>query len=199
MSPFRGIWSCRSLQWKKTHGSDIAPYITLSLDPHTPSDNCPLFRTVAPPGGARAGDTRYFRSSRAAPGRHAPSHTSKPILPPPLHSPPTPPLHRASTMTETNTAPHIQWDIPGGGGGYTVWKRVLTAVRPPRSGGCRNPRWLKKGGCPLIILYKRGAVRVFESNILHHITIVCIQICSWKLSKQLFSKIWYMQYRKFTT
>ena len=52
-----------------------------------------------------------------------------------------------------------------GGGGYSVWKRVPTAVRPLRSGGCRDPRWLKRGGCPLIILYSRGAVRVFASNI----------------------------------
>ena len=44
--------------------------------------------------------------------------------------------------------------IPGGGG-YSVWKRVPGAVRPPRSCGCRDPRWLKKGGCPLIIFYKR--------------------------------------------
>ena len=66
----------------------------------------------------------------------------------------------------------------GGGGGYSVWKRVPTAVRPLWSGGCRDPRWLKRGGCPLIILYNRGAVRVFASNIPHQITIVCIQICS---------------------
>ena len=45
-------------------------------------------------------------------------------------------------------------------------------------------RWLsrremaKKRGCPLIILQDKGAVRVFASNILHHITIVYIQICS---------------------
>ena len=37
-------------------------------------------------------------------------------------------------------------------GGYWVLKRVPTAVRPLRSGGCRDARWLKKGGCPLIIL-----------------------------------------------
>ena len=36
----------------------------------------------------------------------------------------------------------------------------------------------KKGGCPLIIFDKRGSVRVFATNILHQITIVCIQICS---------------------
>ena len=71
-----------------------------------------------------------------------------------------------------------------GGGGSLFWKRVPTAVRPLRSVGCRDPRWLKKGGCPLIILYNRGAVRVFAS-----ITIVCIHICSWNLSKQLFGKI----------
>ena len=52
----------------------------------------------------------------------------------------------------------------GGGGGYSVWKRVPTAVRPPRSCGCSDPRWLKKGGCSLIIFDKRGAVRVFAFN-----------------------------------
>ena len=35
---------------------------------------------------------------------------------------------------------------PGGGGGYSVWKRVPSAVRPLESGGCRDPRQLKKGG-----------------------------------------------------
>ena len=53
---------------------------------------------------------------------------------------------------------------PGRGGGYLVLKRVPTVVGPLRSGGCHDPRWLKKlkmmakkGGCPLIILYNRGA------------------------------------------
>ena len=36
----------------------------------------------------------------------------------------------------------------------------------------------KGGSCPFIILYDRGAVRLFASNILHQITVVCIQICS---------------------
>ena len=54
---------------------------------------------------------------------------------------------------------------PGVGGGVLVWKRVPTAVRPPRRCGCCDPRWLKKGGCPLIIFDKRGAVRVFTSTI----------------------------------
>ena len=34
-----------------------------------------------------------------------------------------------------------------------------------RSGCCQNARWLKKGGCPRIILYDRGAVRVVISEI----------------------------------
>ena len=42
----------------------------------------------------------------------------------------------------------------------------------------------KRGGCPLIILYDEGAVRVFASHILHYITIVYIQICSCTLSIQ---------------
>ena len=69
---------------------------------------------------------------------------------------------------------------PGEGGGYSVWKRVQTAVRLLSA-----ERWLlrpkmakKKGDCPLIILYNRGAVRVFASNILHQIRIVCIKIGS---------------------
>ena len=40
----------------------------------------------------------------------------------------------------------------GGGGGYSVGKRVPTAVRPLESGGCRDPRQLKKAVCPHIIL-----------------------------------------------
>ena len=80
----------------------------------------------------------------------------------------------------------VQWDVfegylrgpVPGGGGYSVPKRVPTAVQPLWSGGCRDARWLKKGGCPLIILFNRGAVRVFASSIIHHITIVYILICS---------------------
>ena len=37
-------------------------------------------------------------------------------------------------------------------GGYSVWERVPTAVRLLESSGCRDPRQLKKGGCPHIIL-----------------------------------------------
>ena len=36
-------------------------------------------------------------------------------------------------------------------GGYSVWKRVPTADRPLRSGGCRAARWLKKGA--VLLLY----------------------------------------------
>ena len=68
------------------------------------------------------------------------------------------------------------------------------------SGGCRDPRWLKKGGFPLIILYNRGAVRVciqystsnnncmhstlflkpFKSifSQIHHLTLIS-RGCSW--------------------
>ena len=53
-----------------------------------------------------------------------------------------------------------------GGGEFWVLKRVPTAVRLLQSSGCRDASWLKKGGCPLIILYDKGAVRVFASNIL---------------------------------
>ena len=35
-------------------------------------------------------------------------------------------------------------NIPGGGG-HLVWKRVPTAVRPLESGGCHDPRRLKRG------------------------------------------------------
>ena len=62
----------------------------------------------------------------------------------------------------------------GAGGGYSVCKRVPIVVQPLRSGGCRNARWLKKGYYPLVILYDKGAVRVFTSNILHQITIVYV-------------------------
>ena len=36
-------------------------------------------------------------------------------------------------------------------GGYSVWKRVPTAVQPLRSGGCRDPRLLKRGA--VLLLY----------------------------------------------
>ena len=38
--------------------------------------------------------------------------------------------------------------LEGGGGGYSVWKRVPMAVRPLRSGGCRDAWWLKSGAVP---------------------------------------------------
>ena len=44
-------------------------------------------------------------------------------------------------------------------------------VSPLQSGGCHDPRWLKKGGCPLI-LSERRAVRVFATDILQQITII---------------------------
>ena len=37
------------------------------------------------------------------------------------------------------------------GGGYSVWKRVPTVDRVPRSCGCRGQTMQKKGGCPVII------------------------------------------------
>ena len=41
--------------------------------------------------------------------------------------------------------------VPGpGGGGYSVWKRVPTAIRLLESGP--DPRRLKRGGCPYILL-----------------------------------------------
>ena len=74
--------------------------------------------------------------------------------------------------------------VGGGGGEYLVWKRIPTAVQPLRSSGHRDTRLLKKkkGGGGLssyyIILYYKGAVRVFACNILHHVVIVYMQICS---------------------
>ena len=44
-------------------------------------------------------------------------------------------------------------DSPGRGGGYSVQKRVPTAVRPLESGACRDPQQLKKGA--VLILYCR--------------------------------------------
>ena len=78
--------------------------------------------------------------------------------------------------------PKSQYYLGGGGGGYSVWKRVPTAVQLLESRGCREPQWLKKGGCPYIILYDRGAVRVSSANISCQIIIVCIQICSPSLN-----------------
>ena len=63
-----------------------------------------------------------------------------------------------------------------GGGG------VLGLEKGTDCGPIAAERWLsqpkmakKMGGCPLIILYNRGAVRVQYSN---QITDICIQICS---------------------
>ena len=43
--------------------------------------------------------------------------------------------------------------FPPGGGGYSVCKRVPTAVRPLESGGCRDLQGLKKKGGGVLILY----------------------------------------------
>ena len=53
----------------------------------------------------------------------------------------------------------------GPGGGGSGCKRVSTAVGPLRSGGCREMAKKKRRVCALIILYDRGAVKVFASNI----------------------------------
>ena len=64
-----------------------------------------------------------------------------------------------------------------GGGGTRSGKGYR--LRSDRCGAVAiaTKHGLKKGGCPLVILYDRGAVRVFASNILHQITIVFIKIC----------------------
>ena len=58
-----------------------------------------------------------------------------------------------------------------GGGGYLVWKRVPTVVRPRKSCDCRKVQWLKMGGCQIIISSKRGAVTVLNVNNLDQITV----------------------------
>ena len=62
------------------------------------------------------------------------------------------------------------WLEPGGGG-YLVWKRVPTVVRPRKSCGCRKVQRLKMGGCQIITSSKRGAVTVLNVNKLHQITV----------------------------
>ena len=55
-----------------------------------------------------------------------------------------------------------RWELFGGGGvnveggghsqgGYLVWKKVPTAVRPLRSCGFSELTWTKNGGCQVII------------------------------------------------
>ena len=86
--------------------------------------------------------------------------------------------------------------VCGGGGGYSVWKSVPTLVRRCRVVAVATTDRFKKkcvcvggggGSCPLIILYKRGAVRVFATNILDEITIVWI-----KFVFKIATIIWYI-------
>ena len=66
----------------------------------------------------------------------------------------------------------------GGGGGGTQSEKWYRLRGGGRGRWLSQPKMAKKRGCPLITLYDRGGVRVFASNILHQITIMCIQICS---------------------
>ena len=68
------------------------------------------------------------------------------------------------------------------GGGYSVCKRVPTAVVLLWSGGCHDARWL------IIIFYDRGAVRVFASDIMYQITFVSIQIFFFFFHSNFFLK-----------
>ena len=56
-----------------------------------------------------------------------------------------------------------------GGGGYSVWKKVPTAVRHLRNCGCRKPTWLnKEGGGAVQLLHppKEGPVIALDVDIL---------------------------------
>ena len=61
-------------------------------------------------------------------------------------------------------------------GGYLVWKRVPTVVRPHKSCGCRKLPRLKEGGCQIIISSQRGAVTVLNINNLDEITVSRLKI-----------------------
>ena len=61
-------------------------------------------------------------------------------------------------------------------------EKVQTVVRPLRSGGCRNTRWLKRGAVLLLYCMLGRCQRLFIHY--SHITIVYIQISSWNFSKQ---------------
>ena len=73
--------------------------------------------------------------------------------------------------------------LPRGGGGVLGLEKGTNCGLAAAERCLSQPKMAKKkkgggGGCPLIILYNRGAVRVFASKFPHQITIVCIQICS---------------------
>ena len=58
------------------------------------------------------------------------------------------------------------------GGGVLGWEKGTDWGPTAAELWLSRPKMAKKkGGCPLIIFDKRGAVRVFASNILHQITI----------------------------
>ena len=72
-----------------------------------------------------------------------------------------------------------------GGGGVLGLERVPTTDCGPITVECwpSRAKMAKKkeargGGCPLIILYDRGALRAFGTTILYRITIICIRIRS---------------------
>ena len=60
----------------------------------------------------------------------------------------------------------VPYQCRGGGGGYSVWKRVPTAVRPSKSFGCRDLTWTKKEGSPVIESSHAGAVLFLNVTIL---------------------------------
>ena len=49
-----------------------------------------------------------------------------------------------------------------GGGGYSVWKRVPTAVQPLMSCGCRELRWLQKGGLSSYNILPEGSCHILN-------------------------------------
>ena len=57
----------------------------------------------------------------------------------------------------------------GGGGGYSVWTRILTAVRPLASVCCHDLQWLKKkgGGAALILYCRIGELSELVQLIVH--------------------------------
>ena len=75
--------------------------------------------------------------------------------------------------------PKVGYQLCLGGGGVLGPEKGTDCGPTAAELWLSRPKMAKKRGCPPIIFDKRRSVRVFASNILHQITIVCIQICSF--------------------
>ena len=79
--------------------------------------------------------------------------------------------------------------LPGGGGGYSVWKRVPTVDQVLRSCGCCEQTMLKKGGGPVIKDDYRELSNMFILGFYIKLQLYAFKVVQKTLQNKLFGKI----------